>query len=60
MEQSESYKISFYTDNNSQPAIVVNCKKLMTQNINGEEAQKMNPNCAVGNSYNMYVGEILK
>ena len=60
MEQSENYKISFYTNNNNQPAIVIHCKKLMKQTVNGEEAQKMNPNCAVENSYNMYVGEILK
>ena len=60
MEQSENYKISFYTNNNNQPAIVIHCKKLMKQTVNGEEAQKINPNCAVENSYNMYVGEILK
>ena len=60
MNQSESYKISFYTANNNQPAVTIQCKKLMTQSINGEEAQKMNPNCTVGKSYNMYVGEIIK
>ena len=60
MTQSDNYKISFYHSNNSQPVVVINCKKLMNQTINGEEAQKMNPNCIVGKSYNMYVGEILK
>ena len=60
MAQSENYKISFYTTNNNQPIVVINCKKLMQQTINGEEAQKMSPNCIVGKSYNMYVGEILK
>ena len=60
MTQSENYKISFYLSNNSQPTVVINCKKLMVQTINGEEAQKMSPNCIVGKSYNMYVGEILK
>ena len=60
MTQSDNYKISFYLSNNSQPAVVINCKKLMDQTINGEEAQKMSPNCIVGKSYNMYVGEILK
>lgn len=60
MSQSDKYKISFYSDNNSQPVVVVECKKLMTQNINGEEAIKMNSNCVVGKTYNMYVGEILK
>ena len=60
MAQSENYKISFYTANNNQPAVVINCKKLMAQTINGEEAQKMSPNCIVEKSYNMYVGEITK
>ena len=60
MTQSYNYKISFYLSNNNQPAVVINCKKLMVQTIKGEEAQKMSPNCIVGKSYNMYVGEILK
>ena len=60
MTQSDNYKISFYHSNNSQPVVVINCKKLMQQTINGEEAQKMSPSCVNGKSYNMYVGEILK
>ena len=60
MTQSENYKISFYQSNNNQPMVVINCKKLMTQTINGEEAKKMSSNCIVGKSYNMYVGEIIK
>ena len=60
MTQSENYKISFFQSNNNQPALVINCKKLMAQTINGEEAKKMSPNCIVGKSYNMYVGEIIK
>jgi hypothetical protein len=60
MTQSDNYKVSFYSTNNSQPSVVINCKKLMAQTINGEEAQKMSPSCIVGKSYNMYVGEILK
>ena len=60
MTQSENYKISFYQSNNNQPVVVINCKKLMAQTINGEEAKKMSSNCIVGKSYNMYVGEILK
>ena len=60
MTQSDNYKISFYHHNNNEPAVVINCKKLMAQTINSEEAQKMSPNCTIGKSYNMYVGEILK
>jgi hypothetical protein len=60
MTQSDNYKISFYQSNNNQPLVIINCKKLMAQTINGEEAKKMSPNCIVGKSYNMYVGEIIK
>ena len=60
MTQSESYKISFYQSNNNQPLVIINCKKLMAQTINGEEAKKMSSNCIVEKSYNMYVGEIIK
>ena len=60
MTQSENYKISFYQSNNNQPAVVINCKKLMAQTINGDEAKKMSSNCIVEKSYNMYVGEIIK
>ena len=60
MTQSENYKISFHQSNNNQPVVVINCKKLMAQTINGEEAKKMSSNCIVGKSYNMYVGEIIK
>ena len=60
MTQSENYKISFYQSNNNQPVVVINCKKLMAQTINGDEAKKMSSNCIVEKSYNMYVGEIIK
>ena len=60
ISQSENYKISFYLANNNEPALVIDCKKLMQQTIQGEEAQKMSPNCQKEKSYNMYVGEIVK
>ena len=60
MTQSENYKISFYQSNNNQPLVIINCKKLMAQTINGDEAKKMSSNCIVEKSYNMYVGEIIK
>ena len=40
MTQSENYTISFYTANNIHPAVVIRCKKLMAQTIDGKEAQK--------------------
>lgn len=60
MVQSDSYTISFYSSNGNQPSAIIKCKKLMTQNITGEEAKKMNPSCEVEKTYNMYVGEIIK
>ena len=59
MTQSDTYKITFYTSDNK-VALTINCKKMMTQNINGKEAQKMNSNCLSEKSYNMYVGEIIE
>lgn len=59
MTQSDTYKLTFYTSDNK-VALTINCKKMMTQNINGKEAQKMNSNCISEKSYNMYVGEIIE
>lgn len=60
MEQSDNYKISFYKQGNSEPWLVVNCKKLMKQTLSGEEAKKMNPSNDGQKAYNMYVGEVVK
>lgn len=60
LKQSETYSISFYLSGNNQPTVVLNCKKMMQQNVKGEEAQKMNTSCDVNKSYNVYVGEIVK
>ncbi len=40
MDQSDNYKISFYKQGNSEPWLIVNCKKLMKQTVTGEEAKK--------------------
>ena len=60
MDQSDNYKISFYKQGNSEPWLIVNCKKLMKQTVTGEEAKKMNPSNDGKKAYNMYVGEIIK
>lgn len=60
MLQNENFKISFYSPNNNKPSIVIECKKLTQHTIKGEEAKKINPNCDIEKTYNMYVGEILK
>lgn len=58
--QSETYSISFYMSGNNKPTVVLNCKKMMQQNVKGEEAKKMNPSCDTNKVYNVYVGEIVK
>lgn len=60
MSQSEEYHISFYPANSNQPTKVIKCKKLMTQSIEGKEAKKMNPNCELEKTYQLYIGEIIK
>lgn len=60
MDQSESYKISFFKQGSSEPWLVVKCKKLMKQNVSGEEAKKMNAANDGQKAYNMYVGEVIK
>lgn len=58
--QNETYQIVFYTNGNNQATRTIKCKKMMQQNINGEEAKKMNAECDVNKSYNVYVGEIIE
>lgn len=58
--QSENYTISFYSSNSAQPSVVIRCKRIMQQTIDGKEAQNMNPSCEVEKSYNLYVGEVIK
>jgi hypothetical protein len=59
MEKSDTYKITFYSSDNKQTQSIL-CKKLMSQTINGQEAQKISKDCVAEKSYNMYVGEIIE
>lgn len=58
MSQSDNYRISFYPNGSNQPSVVIECKKMMMQNVKGEEAKKMSPSCNPDKSYNVYVGEV--
>lgn len=60
MSQSETFRISFYSNNSNQATVIIDCKKLMTQSINAEEAKKMNLKCENNKSYNLYIGEVIK
>ena len=59
MEKSDTYIITFYSSDNKQVLNIL-CKKLMSQTINGQEAQKMSKDCVADKSYNIYVGEIIE
>ncbi|MGL4852026.1 MAG: DUF4468 domain-containing protein [Phocaeicola sp.] len=58
LEQSNSYIIRFYEAGMEQPSIVIECKKLMTQPISGQEAKAINSLRDDKKSYNMYIGEV--
>lgn len=60
MAQAQEYTLSFFTPDSSQPCVVIKCKKLIEQEMKGKAAKNMNPNCAEGKSYNMYVGGIVE
>jgi len=60
MSQNDNFKISFYPQNSDKPSLIIECKKLTQHTLNGEEAKKINSNCIIGKTYNMYVGEIIK
>lgn len=60
LDQSETYTVSFYDEGQSEPWLTVHCKKMMKQNVSGKEAQKMNASSDSSQSYNLYVGEVVK
>ena len=60
LKQSESYTIRFYSTDSNEPFATIVCKKMMQQNIDNEEAKKMNSEINSEKSYNLYVGEVLE
>lgn len=60
MAQSEQYTIAFYLPGNQEPCTIIRCKKMMQQQVDGDEAKKLNPNAQTEKSYYVYIGEILK
>ena len=60
MEQSDTYKISFYTDDNSKASVVIECKKAMSQKMTAEELKSLNQNADTSKQYTMYIGEVTK
>lgn len=60
MEQSDTYKISFYTDNNKKASVVVECKKAMSQKMTADDLKSLNQNVDASKQYTMYIGEVTK
>ena len=60
MEQSATYKISFYTDNNTKASVVVECKKAMSQKMTADDLKSLNQNVDASKQYTMYIGEVTK
>lgn len=58
MKQSDTYKISLYSTGNTQPSVVIECKKSMEQNMSAEELKSLNQSIDTSKQYTMYIGEI--
>lgn len=60
MKQSDTYKISLYSTGNTQPSVVIECKKSMEQNMSAEELKSLNQSINTSKQYTMYIGEITR
>lgn len=60
MEQSDTYKISFYTSNNTQASVVIECKKAMAQKMTADDLKSLNQSVDTSKQYTMYIGEVTK
>ena len=60
MEQSNTYTVSFYLNQSTQPSVVISCKKAMAQKMTAEELKALNQTVDASKEYTMYIGEIIK
>lgn len=58
MEEDSEYKISFYVGKSIDAAIIIECKKTMTQNMSSEELKSLNQNIDTSKEYIMYICEV--
>lgn len=58
MEHSENYKISIYNEGQTEPYIIIDCKKSMSQKLSSEELKSLNSNIDTSKEYTMYIGEV--
>lgn len=60
MEHSNTYKLSIYNSGNTQPVIVIECKKSMAQKMSAEDLKSLNQSADASKDYTMYIGEITR
>lgn len=60
MEHSDNYTISFYLTGQTQPSIVIECKKVTAQKMTAEELKSLNQSADTSKNYTLYIGEILR
>ena len=60
MEHSDSYKISFYQAGNTEPIVVIDCRKSMKQDLTSEELKSLNQQVDTNKKYTMYIGAITR
>lgn len=60
MEHSDRYTISFYPAGQTQPNIVIECKKATAQKMTADELKSLNQSVDSSKNYTLYIGEILQ
>lgn len=60
VEESTTYKVSFYIGQADEAAIVLTCKKAMAQKMTADELKSLNQSVDSSKQYTMYIGEIVK
>ena len=60
MEHSDNYSISFYLAGQTQPSIIIECKKVTAQKMTAEELKSLNQSADTSRNYILYIGEILR
>lgn len=60
MEHSDDYTISFYQAGQTEPGIVIRCKKVTAQKMTAEELKSLNQSADTSKTYTLYIGEILR
>lgn len=58
MEHSDNYKISIYMSGKTEPYVIIDCKKTMSQKLSSEELKSLNQNIDTDKEYTMYIGEV--